>query len=71
MDMKGFTMGKFNQHTKKLFGITSRIGSDFYPETLYKSFIINAPFIFRGIWAGLKGFLDKKTVNKIHILGSK
>ena len=32
-------------------------------------YIVNAPMIFTGIWAIVKGFLDEKTRNKIHIKG--
>lgn len=33
-------------------------------------FIINAPFLFSGVWMILKPFLDEKTTNKIKITGS-
>ena len=33
-------------------------------------FIVNAPMLFSGIWAIVKGFLDEKTRGKIKILGS-
>lgn len=33
-------------------------------------FIINAPFLFSGVWMILKPFLDEKTTNKIKIIGS-
>ena len=33
-------------------------------------FIINAPFLFSGVWMVLKPFLDDKTTGKIKILGS-
>lgn len=32
-------------------------------------FILNAPFLFTGVWAIVKGFLDERTRNKIKILG--
>lgn len=34
-------------------------------------YIVNAPLIFSGIWALVKGFLDEKTRKKITIAGSK
>lgn len=34
-------------------------------------YIVNAPMIFTGIWAIVKGFLDEKTRKKIHIKGGK
>ena len=32
-------------------------------------FIINAPFLFKGVWAIVKGFVDEKTRAKIEIIG--
>jgi CRAL/TRIO domain len=34
-------------------------------------FIVNAPMLFTGVWAVVKGFLDERTRNKIQIKGSK
>jgi hypothetical protein len=34
-------------------------------------FIINAPLLFSGVWAIVKGFLDERTRKKISIQGSK
>ena len=33
-------------------------------------FIVNAPFLFSGVWAIIKPWLDKKTRDKISIHGS-
>jgi len=33
-------------------------------------FVVNAPMLFSGIWAVVKGFLDEKTRGKIKIIGS-
>jgi len=33
-------------------------------------FILNAPMLFTGVWAVVKGFLDEKTRKKIKIMGS-
>ena len=46
------------------------VGSFYYPETLKKFFIINAPFQFNAMWKLIKLFIDKVTVRKISILGS-
>jgi hypothetical protein len=32
--------------------------------------IVNAPFIFSGVFAMIKGWLDEKTRRKISLLGS-
>jgi hypothetical protein len=33
-------------------------------------YIVNAPFLFSGVWAVIKPWLDEKTKGKIKILGS-
>jgi len=38
---------------------------------LAKMFIVNAPLLFSGVWAMVKGFLDKRTTSKISIIGTK
>ena len=50
---------------KKLLESSSKAASDFYPETMGNTFIVNAPMSFRAIWAVVKGFLDEKTRSKI------
>jgi hypothetical protein len=41
----------------------------FYPERLYKLFIINCPWYFNTIYSIFKPFIDQKTRDKIIILG--
>jgi hypothetical protein len=33
-------------------------------------FVVNAPYLFAGVWSMVKGFLDERTRNKIKIIGS-
>lgn len=33
-------------------------------------FIVNAPFVFTGVWSVIKPWLDARTKDKIKILGS-
>ena len=42
----------------------------YYPETLSRLFIVNAPYIFTGAFSMVKKWLDKHTVDKIQVLGS-
>ena len=60
-------MKLFDGDLKKFLKFSSKISQDFYPELLGKSFIINAPWIFKGIWSIVKIWLDKKTVDKFVI----
>jgi hypothetical protein len=54
-----------------LIQLASKIGSDYYPEIMGQCFIVNAPMLFTGVWAIVKGFIDEKTRKKITILGGK
>lgn len=68
-----FDIGKVN--VVKLFqgkfrGILEtmiKIGQNYCPEILEVLFVVNAPFVFKGIWAIIQTMLDSKTRKKIHI----
>jgi len=53
-----------------LFKSTSQIDQDYYPQMLGKMYFVNSPWIFMGMWAIAKNFVDKVTRNKICILGT-
>ena len=57
----------FNKKVREFLGICAKMGQDYYPETLGKCFIINAPMLFSGVWSVLKLMLDQRTVSKIFI----
>jgi hypothetical protein len=52
---------------KKMLGEMTRIDADHYPETLGKTCIINAPFLFKGIWSIVKTMLAARTVSKVSV----
>ncbi|KAJ3212149.1 hypothetical protein HDU67_003985 [Dinochytrium kinnereticum] len=69
MDLKGVSISMF----PSVFGLVkqvSTIAQNYYPEMLGKMFIINAPYVFTGVWSVVKPLLDEVTVNKIYLLGS-
>ena len=70
LDMTGGSVATANKQTYGLAQIAAQVGSDYYPEVMGNMFIVNAPMLFSGIWAVVKGFLDEKTRNKIKILGA-
>jgi hypothetical protein len=41
-----------------------------YRARLYKQYILNTPFLVKGLWTVVKGFLEDFTVAKINMLGS-
>ena len=70
MDMTGGSVSTANSHTYGLCKLAAQVGSDYYQEIMGNLFVVNAPMLFSGIWAVVKGFLDEKTRGKIKIVGS-
>jgi len=69
MDLKNVGVGQFWK-VSTYVQQASNIGQQYYPETMGKFYIINAPYIFTTVWSVVKGWLDPVTVEKIKILGS-
>jgi len=69
MDLTNASMKLFSSKARGFVQLASKIGQDYYPEIMGQMFIVNAPMLFTGVWAVIKGFLDEKTRNKIKILG--
>eukprot|EP00041_Stephanoeca_diplocostata_P011612 m.192048 g.192048 ORF g.192048 m.192048 type:complete len:108 (-) comp18606_c0_seq4:676-999(-) len=67
-DLKGLSMWPHNA-AMKVFRETIRIDQAYYPERLKVLYMINAPWIFRPIWAMVRPWLDPVTKDKFHILG--
>lgn len=70
LDFEGFGMGHFSAKMRGLVQKGAGIMQDNYPECLGQMFIINAPFVFTGVWAVVKNFVDEKTRKKINIVSS-
>ena len=70
MDLKGFGCGSWNKKTMHLPKTCLKISLDYYTEIMGKLTIIKAPFIFSGIYAIIKEWVDEKTRRKISVLGS-
>lgn len=68
-DVGGFGMHQWNKRSIDFLRHALGIMTQYYPEILGKLYIVNAPFIFTGIWAIIKGWLDEKIRRKIQILG--
>lgn len=67
MDLKGVGLRHFSGDVKRILGNITRTDQDNYPETLGKTLIINAPVVFRAIWAVVKPMLDPRTQAKIEV----
>ena len=70
LDMEGFALSMFMGDSKEYLSRVSKISQDYYPETMGKMFIINAPVMFTAAWSVVQGWLDERTVNKIAVYGS-
>lgn len=68
MDLYNVGLGSFYR-VKDYVSAASNIGQNYYPETMGKFYIINAPYLFSTVWGFIKPWLDEVTVSKISILG--
>ena len=71
IDLTGFTFGKFDSKVKEVLGEVSRLGNNFFPEQMNKTFIINVPMVFNMVWKVVSLFIDEGTRVKIEFLGSR
>ena len=62
-------MGLWTKQAMHFLKMALQVVTEMYPETLGKMFMINAPFIFSGIWSIIKGWLDEKIRRKINMVG--
>ena len=70
MDLKGFSLGNhFTKDTRELVKSFIKMASDNYPETVFKIFVVNAPFVFRSAYALASPFIHPVTRDKIRICG--
>lgn len=72
LNIVDLTGGGITSVNKQVYGLVkqaAQIGSDYYPETMGNMFVVNAPYLFSGVWAIVRGFLDERTRNKIQIFG--
>jgi len=69
LDMTGFSITMMNKQVYSLVQKASKVSQDYYPEQLGQLMICNSPYLFTGVWAIVKGWLDEKTREKIQIVG--
>jgi hypothetical protein len=71
LDLDGIGVSILGGKTKQFLKLAADIGQDYYPEMLGTMFLLNTGFLFSALWTLVKGFIDEKTRNKIHVEGSK
>lgn len=63
----GVGVSHMTGQVKALLGKITAIDQANYPEMMGKTLIINAPRVFKWVWAAVKGFLDARTLAKIEV----
>jgi hypothetical protein len=67
MDLRGFNTGMWNKQTINFVKEAAKIAQDYYPEIMGKFVVCNAPMLFSGMFALVKGWIDEKTRKKITV----
>ncbi|KAL3840291.1 hypothetical protein ACJIZ3_024882 [Penstemon smallii] len=70
LDVQGLGLMSLTGPVMEFIKLVQTIGSNNYPETLYRMYIINSGPGFRLIWSMVKPLLDPDTTSKIQVLGS-
>lgn len=70
-DLSGLSLSHLNKDNRTIITKLIKLSSDYYCETLWKMFIINAPYTFRSVWGVFKRFVEPETIEKIQILGGQ
>lgn len=70
LDMNEMTLRIANASSRAYVKRMAAVDGANYPEMLGQLLIINAPSYFSAAWMMVKGFLDERTVSKIHIFSS-
>ena len=59
-----------SRNCMNLLKLGAKVAQDYYPETMGACYVVNAPMLFKAVYAIIKGFLDERTRSKVQILGS-
>jgi len=62
---KTFSNKTINAAIKKIIAL----GVQYFPELLYKAFIVNAPMSFSQLWSTFESFIPAPTRGKIRVIG--
>ncbi|KAK4491821.1 hypothetical protein RD792_002597, partial [Penstemon davidsonii] len=72
LDVQGLGVKNFTKTAATLLSAMANIDNNYYPETLYRMYIVNAGHGFKKVlWPAAQKFLDAKTIAKINVLDPK
>jgi len=66
-DLEGLGMKHYNSQVVGTLKEISKIDDNYYPETLRKFIIVNAPSAFKFFWQIAKAILNKNTIKKFEV----
>ncbi|KAH9960087.1 CRAL-TRIO domain-containing protein, partial [Russula dissimulans] len=69
VDLGGVSLGlmwSLRRHLQQ----ASELATAYYPETIRRIAIVNAPAFFPTVWSWIKTWFDEGTRNKVHVLGT-
>ncbi|RUS33414.1 CRAL-TRIO domain-containing protein [Jimgerdemannia flammicorona] len=68
-DCTNMGWNQFHMPALQFIRAIADIDQKYYPETMNKLYLVNAPSAFVMVWKIVKGWLDPGVIEKIHILG--
>merc|ERR1712071_503977 len=71
LDLGDLSVTQLNSRTLAIIKEQSFIDSLCFPETMSRTFVINAPRFFSATWGIIRGWLDARTVSKMEVLSSR
>ena len=70
INLQGLSWAHFTSSVQEMLKRVFATGNSYYPETLWTFHVVNAPFMFRAMWAIISMWLHPITRKKIQIHGS-
>eukprot|EP00939_MAST-03C_sp_MAST-3C-sp1_P005377 g5377.t1 len=67
IDLKGMTLSMVAGDGKRALQGIMGIGNSYFPESLWKMYLVNAPFVFKAVWNVVSPFIHPITKAKIRI----
>jgi hypothetical protein len=69
-DTHGLGLSHMGANGRMVLGWIIAVAGQNYPETLFRSYMVKAPFMIDAVWVIIKQFMDPNTVAKNVMLGS-
>lgn len=69
IDLSGASLSLTRSAKRDLLKRIFDVGTHYYPETMWKIYVVNTPMLFRAIWSMVKPWLHPITAAKVNLLG--